>query len=86
MDSRFDKDHAEFADKTVTVHGTLDTAASDGSGGYHGNFVAGIAADYNDNSDPSGLGVVSYSNPSGAVDGMMVLHITQIYFLLIIQI
>ena len=82
MDSRFDKDHAEFADKTVTVHGTLDTAASDGSGGYHGNFVAGIAAaDYNDNSDPSGLGVVSYSNPAGDVDGMMgVAHNADLFF------
>ncbi len=82
MDSRFDKDHAEFADKTVTVHGTLDTAAADGSGGYHGNFVAGIAAaDYNDNSDPSGLGIVTYSNPSGEVDTMMgVAHNADLFF------
>ena len=82
MDSRFDKDHIAFADKTVTTYGTLAAATSDGSGGYHGNFVAGIAAaDYNNNSDPSGLTVVSYSDPSGSVDGMMgVAHNADLFF------
>ncbi len=83
MDSRFDTSHAEFADKTITTHGTLATASDDFNGGYHGNFVAGIAAaDYNQNSDPTGLDVPSYSDPTGDVNGIMgVAHNADLFLL-----
>ncbi len=72
LDHAFATAHTEFAKKTISTYGTLTTAEGDSGEGYHGNFVAGIAAaDYNDNSDPSELTVVSYSNPSGDIDTMM---------------
>jgi len=75
LDSHFDTSHIEFAKKTMDSYGTLSDAGSDSannSTSYHGNFVAGIAAaDYNNNSDPTGLTVVSYSNPDGEIDTMM---------------